>query len=474
MRAPASPRWPGRWSDRQIVVAALVAWFVVGGLALASGPPLGHDEAAYAVAARGDAPAWRYRSTGMIAIARAGLALGGGELALRGLALVLGAGVIVGAFALGKAAFGHPERSRGGTASPEQATAGGARTGAWAAVVLATAHPMAARSAELIGDLPATACLLGGVAVLLGELERARPRWRLVWAAPLFAAAFYIRYGSAPVLALVAVLALVLYARRLACLPVVATVAAAALLVVPHVVHSIATTGSPLGILEASASMPRRAYVGEGLVTYVTSNPLRFYGALVAPVMLAGLAALRRPFRRAAWFVVLLALGQIVALGIDSHAQPRYVFFATALLVVAGVDVLRGAGRPRLAAAACGLAWLGLAIAIVPYQRFLANHRRPLYAAAATVRDDAAGRPCAIAANVAPQLIWATRCDVVIAKTAPTRPAPWPAATVRYVVSVPHAVIAPGLLRAVAATARAVPRELAVASPQARVWRLDP
>ncbi|MEP6861617.1 MAG: glycosyltransferase family 39 protein [Deltaproteobacteria bacterium] len=450
-------------SDRRILAAALVAWFAVGVLALASGPPLGHDEAAYAVAARGDAPAWNYRSTGMVAIARVGVALGGSELALRAVALVLGAGVLVGGFALGKAAFDP-------------------RTGAWAALVLATAHPMATRSAELIGDLPATACLLGGVAVLIGELELSRPRWRLVGAAPLFAAAFYIRYGSAPVIGMIAVLAVVFYARKLACLPVLATVVLAALLVVPHVVHSVETTGSPLGILTASASMPRRAYVGEGLVTYVTSNPVRFYGALVAPVMIAGLVTLARSRRRAPWFVVLLALGQVVSLGIESHAQPRYVFFATALLVVAGVDVLRRLDRPklagaRIAAVACGLAWLGLAIGIVPFQRYLTDLRRPLYTMAAAVRDDAKGRPCAIAANVAPQLIWATHCAVIIAKTAAKLPAPWPpAARVKYVVSAPHAVVSPSQLQAVAATAQAVPHELAVASPgspEARAWRLD-
>ena len=234
MPASAGPRWPERWSDRQIAAAALLGWLAVGVLALASGPPLGHDEAAYAVAARGDAPAWNYRSTGMIAIARVGLALGGSDLALRGIALVLGAGLIVAVFALGSAAFSS-------------------RTGAWAAVVLATAHPMAARSAELIGDLPATACLVGGVAVVLGELELARPRWRIVWAAPLFAAAFYIRYGSAPVIAMIAVLAVVFYARRLACLPVLATVVVAALLVLPHVVHSELENCAP-GTASSSAT----------------------------------------------------------------------------------------------------------------------------------------------------------------------------------------------------------------------------
>jgi len=436
------------------VLVAVVAWLAVGVLALASGPPLGHDEAAYAVAARGDAPAWHYRSTGMIAIARAGLALGGSECVLRALALALSVGVLIAAYALGRAAFSS-------------------RTGAWAAAVLATAHPMAARSAELIGDLPATACLLAGVAVLIGELERERIRWRLMWAAPLFAAAFYVRYGSAPVIALVAVLALVLYAERLACAPVAATVALTTLLVVPHFAWSLHTTGSLFGILAASASMPRRAYLGEGLVSYLTANPFWFYGALVAPVMVAGLAALRSR-RRAGWFVVALALGQIVMLGLESHAQPRYVFFATALLVIAGVDVLREIALPRLAVATIALAWLGIAILIVPYDARLARQRHVLYAAAEAIRKDAAGQPCAIAANVAPQLIWATRCDVVIAKSAPKLYAPWPDdATKKYVVSIAHAVIAPALLEAVAATAHGAPHELVVASPDAHVWRLD-
>jgi len=433
--------------------AALIAWFVVGVLALAAGPPLGHDEAAYAVAARGDAPAWVYRSTGMVAVARVGLALGGGDVALRVVALVLGASVIAGAFALGRAAFD-------------------AQTGAWAAAVLAGAHPLAIRSAELIGDLPATGLLLGGVAILLGELERERVRWRVVAAAPLFAGAFYVRYGSAPVIAMIAVLAVMFYARRLACLPIVGLALVAALLVVPHVVHSIDATGSPLGILSASASMPRRAYVGEGLVTYLTANPFRFYGALVAPLMVAGLASLVRVRRRAAWFVVALALGQFVSLGIQSHAQPRYVFFATALLVIAGVALVRPY-LGRIAAAACALAWLGVAIAIVPYQHWLRDQRAPLYAAAEAIRTDAHAQPCTIAANVAPQLIWTTHCEVVIAKTAPKLPAPWPEGTLRYVASVPHAQVPQALLAELARLATAVPVELAVTDPAARAWRLD-
>ncbi len=452
-----------RFSARQLVGAALVAWLLVGTLALISGPPLGHDEAAYAVAARGDAPTWHYRSSGMVVIARLGLALGGSEAALRGVMLIVATGLILGAFALGRAAF-EP------------------RTGAWAALVLVGAHPMAARSAELIGDLAASGFLLGGVAVLIGELERATSRWWLLLAAPLFAAAFYVRYGSAPVIAMIAVLSILLYAKKLASRQMLATVVLSAVLLVPHVVHSIEATGSALGILNVSAHMPRREYVGEGLVTYLTSNPFRFYGALVTPVMLAGVASLvrRAPRWRPQIFIVLLALAQIISLGIQSHGQPRYVFFATALLVIAGVDAIRRgfavrpvAHAPQVALGLVASAWLILAILIVPLHREVAARRAPLYAAAATVRDDAKGRPCAIAANVVPQLIWATRCVTIVARIAPKLSHPWPPAELHYIVSVPHALLGPQAVSDVAATVPGIARELSVGNPSSQVWRVE-
>ena len=472
--------------------AALVAWLLVGTLGLIAGPPLGHDEAAYAVAARGDAPTWHYRSSGMAVIARIGLALGGREAALRGVILLLSTGLMLGAFALGRVAFVEPAQPGGADGTGRQRT--GARTGAWAALVLVGAHPMASRSAELIGDLAAAGFLLGGLAVLLAELERvedpgtdpdARPdrrRWRVVLAAPLFACAFYVRYGSAPVFAMIAVLAGLLYPRKLASAQMVATVGLAALLFVPHVLHSLAATGSPLGILEVSAHMPRRDYVGEGLVTYVTSNPFRFYGALVTPVMLAGLVSLAKPPPR--WrpqlVIILLALAQFISLGIQSHGQPRYVFFATALLVIAGTDAIRRyvAAHPirhgsTLALALVAIAWVVLAIAIVPFHRHVAELRAPLYAAAATVREDARGRSCAIAANVVPQLIWATHCQTIVARTATKLVQPWPAAELHYIVSVPHAQLVPRVVREVAATVPGTPHAIAVPDPAAQVWRVE-
>lgn len=387
-------------TDRRLLIAALVAWCVVAAIGLVLGPSLGHDEAAFALAARGEAPAgkWLYRSEGTIALARLGLALGGAPWQLRLGGAVLGPLMIVAAYAVGRAAFS-------------------ARTGAWAAAVLAGAHPMALRSAELLSDLPAMACLLGGIALVIGELGRDDgPRWRIALAGPVFAAAFYLRYGSAPVIAFAMAVAGLVWWRAVVRRPlrVLATVIALAVLVIPHLLHSRAVTGTLLGILDVSAGMPRRAYAGEGLVTYLTSNPLLFYGALVAPVMVAGLAGVVQMRRRAAWYLAIVALGQIVALGIQSHGQPRYVFVATALLVVLGVEVVSRSrlARPRAALALVAASWLGVAIAAPIYHRHLDDTRAPIVAAGEAIHARSAGRPCAVVALIVPQLMWHSGCEV--------------------------------------------------------------
>ncbi|HEX4422437.1 MAG TPA: glycosyltransferase family 39 protein, partial [Kofleriaceae bacterium] len=184
--------------ERKLLGAAVLGWAVVATLHLVGGPPLGHDEAAFAIVARGDGPIWLYRSRGVTLLAELGLALGGGDVAMRLASTVLGLGVVLGVYAVGRAVFG-------------------ARSGAWAAAVIAGAHPMLARSADLLGDLPAVAGVLAGMAVLAGELDRpGGPRWRIVAAAPAFAAAFYARYGTAPVIAIAGLIAIALWWRPIA------------------------------------------------------------------------------------------------------------------------------------------------------------------------------------------------------------------------------------------------------------------
>jgi len=440
-------------TTRRLMTAALLAWAVMAVIGLVLGPILGHDESAFALAAGGRAPAgvWLYRSDGTVAIAKLGLLLGGALWQLRLASALLGLTVVLGIAAVGRAAFD-------------------ARTGAWAAALVAGAHPMVLRAAELLSDLPATGCVLGGIAILVGELDRdGGPRWRIVGAAPVFAAAFYVRYGSAPVIAFAIAAAGVLWWRAVAARPLraLALVVALAALLIPHLLRSLDATGSLLGIMRVSAGMPRRAYVGEGLVTYLTSNPFVFYGALIAPVAIAGLASLPWLRRKAPWYLALVALAQLISLGVQSHGQPRYVFIAVSLLVVLGVDRVARLDRPRIAAALVAAAWLGAAIASAWYQRYLDRERAPIVEAGRVLRGDAAGRPCVAVALIAPQLMWYSGCDVVLSALLV---APLPADHRRYAVSFTRWPI--DLAKIVAAQhLRATP--IATTDPRATVWSLD-
>ncbi|HTR52506.1 MAG TPA: glycosyltransferase family 39 protein [Kofleriaceae bacterium] len=446
--------------ERRLLFAALGAWLVVTVLGVVSGPPLGHDEAAFSVIARGGGSAWLYRSSGVVALAKIGVALGGRAWVMRLPTGLAGFGVPLGAWAVGRRAFG-------------------ARTGAWAAAVLAGAHPMMMRSAELIGDLPATACMLAGIAVVVGELEPssgddAMPTWRFLLAAPAFAGAFYLRYGSAPVIAIVTAAALVLWwrpiARRPA--PVIATAVAFVALLAPHAVHSLHATGRLFGILEESSRMPRREYVGEGLVTYLAWIPQFWFGALVTPLMIAGgIAFAKPPVRaRATWFLGAIAVGQIIAIGLQSHAQPRYIFVATSLLVVLGVSWLQRAlmPRPRAALALVATSWLACAIAVIPFNVHLARLRAPLMAAAEAIHTDAAGRPCIVVAHVITQLAWYTGCETELVRD-PDKLDLIPAGMRGYIASVPHGLVEAPII---ATTLRATPGPIATGNDLSHVWLL--
>jgi hypothetical protein len=439
--------------ERRLLGAAVLAWTAIAVINLALGAALGHDESAFAIVARGDTVDLLYRSRGLALVAELGIALGSSDWQMRLASTILGIAVVPSVFAVGRAAFG-------------------ARTGAWAAAVIAGAHPMVARSAQLLGDLPATAGMLAGIALVIGELGRAGgPRWRILFVAPAFAAAFYFRYASGVVIAIVCLAALAIWWRSICTRPwpIAATAAVFALLLVPHVLHSLDRTGSVLGVLLSSAEKPRHEYLGDGLVTYLTSNPFSYYGALVAPLLVAGLLGLVRRLRsRAAWFLATIALGQLLALGLKSHAQPRYVFIATALLVVLGVETLRPLARPRAALAATFVAWLGLAIATIPLDLATIRSRSVLTAAAATIRAHRSAPSCVAIADAVPQLTWYTQCEVVPWQwIVPITFAPGPD---RYVISTPSAPLdGPALAAPHGVTAV----ELPTGNDRARVWMIQ-
>jgi hypothetical protein len=403
-----------------IFAAGLVVWIANAAVLWLLAPPLGHDEAQYVLAAQdmlaGEAPRWFYVSSGMSVVATVSQALGDGEVALRLPAFVLGVGFVLAAGGLAWRAYGPA-------------------TAAWVVAVLAGMRSVMRLSVELLSDLPATALLLAGTAVILAEVTRPAgegeeggrpppPRWRVVLAAPLLAAALYVRYASCVPIAILGAAALAVGWRPILRrpLPIVATAALLLVLLVPHALAAIRETGSPFGILLASKDVPYNTRAGSGLATYATSNPVAYYGLLAAPVLLAGLGAVavRGTRDRRTVLLWLVAVADIVVIGLISHAQVRYIFFGTTLLTVLGVEVLRRwiAARPARARRVLGVAAAAAVVAawvlVAAGQPRQATRRRtttaaPL-AAAEAIRRDAAGARCHVIADEFPLLEWYSGC----------------------------------------------------------------
>jgi len=391
-------------------VIGLCGWLANAAVLWASGAPLGHDEARYAVAAcdwLADMPVrWNYVSAGMDAVALPGLLLGGSARAMRLLPAVIGIAFVIAVWRLAR-------------------RLGDERSAAWTVVLVAATRAFAKRSVELLSDLPAATCLLLAIDVVIGELSRDDgPRWRLVVAAPCAAGALYVRYGSAVPIAVLAAGALVFGWRAILRRPgpVVATALAFVALLVPHALAAIDRTGSPLGILLQSATIPGETHGPGGLVAYITTNPFHYYGVAIPPVLVAGLAAIVwRPTRWRA-FAGLVAIGDIVGVGFVTEAQSRYIFLGLALLAILGVDAIRrlaATWSPRVQRHGLRFAGALLAFGVAREVVFATMYRRNLrrefadtLAAASAIRRDAHGTPCLAIGPHTPQLEWYSGCRV--------------------------------------------------------------
>lgn len=378
---------------------------------------LGHDEAAYALRARAwiaGTPTTGFRVSkpiGLPVLIMPLVAVTQDEQTLRlvGVVFAVTAVMLVGFLA---------HRVGGGWAT-------------WAAAgTTVAAVEFMRRGAELLTDVPASALLLGVVAVLWHQLEeRDGPGWGLALGAPLAAGAFYLRYQSALALAGLAVAVVVLWRRKLGSRVVATTLMFAVVLVVPHVVYAQAVTGSAFGLLTPSAASTVRAYVGQGLVDYVQMFPLALYGPAGAVLMVAAaLGGLVRLVRREAGttarfeaLAFLTAFSVVVPVGLVSHGEPRFVFFPVMLLVVAGAaELVAFVGlRPRRfrAAVALGLSVLlaGLVTTttsrLVRSRHLIAEQGRVVAEAAAAIASDAAGRSCGVLTSTEPQITWYTGCS---------------------------------------------------------------
>jgi hypothetical protein len=396
------PRW------HYVLFAGFAAWFVIAMIQWLVPAPLGHDEAQYAIAARdmlaGRDPRWFYLSQGMNALAVPGVLAGDSEIVLRIAPMLAGFAFIAIVALLARRVL-----------SPI--------TAAWGVAVLAGSRPLIQRSTELLSDMPSAACLLAACWVVVVELSRDDgPRWRFLVTAPLFAAAFYLRYGNSVAILVIGVAAVIVYGRGIVRGPgpVIAAAALFALLFVPHALSAHRLTGRVFGILLLGKQVPG-GETGEGLVSYLTGSPWKYYGTLAPFVMIAGVLAIARFRERGVRFLWLVAVADIVATGLVAPAQPRYIFLGSTLLVLLGVDTLRRSieslpDRSRdllaaLTATAIVFSWSITARQAARYPGGARTRLAGILDAADAIRRDAHGRRCWLLSQRTTQLEWYSGCE---------------------------------------------------------------
>ncbi len=398
---------------RALYAIGLAAWIVAGTIYWLLAPPLGHDEAQYALAARdalvGDPPRWHYVSYGMNALAIPGLLLGGSEIAMRLTPLVVGLTLPMAAAHLARRLFDD-------------------ESAAWLVLILAGTVALTRRSAQLLSDLPACTCLLIACSIAIDELANPRlPRWRLAWCAPWLAAAFYLRYGSAIPIAAMALAALLVCAPAILSrpLPVLGTALIFAVLLVPHLHMASEATGRYLGILRRSSDMV--AYdAGQGLTGYFAVNPFTYYGIAVTPLAAIGLAAIAWIRDRRGRMLWLFAVATLLGLGLTTSAQSRYAAVPLICLALLGVVevkawVLRARrARVAIAVASISVAAMSLVITIAMVAEIARTARarvRPTLDAAAAIRRDTGGDPCSVLGGNTTVLEWYSGCTAVLSVT---------------------------------------------------------
>lgn len=395
-----------------VFACGLTAWIACALVMWGSHSPLGHDESQYALTATdllsGRAARWNYVSVGMNVVSLPGVLLGGSERALRFLPMLLGIGFAVSAAYLALRTLD-------------------ARTGAWVVGVLAATTPLVTRSADLLSDIPAAGCLLLGTSIVVSELTNPDgPRRRFVFAAPAFAAAFYVRYGSSIPIAVIGAVGLLFGWRsmRKRPLPVIAAVALFIALWIPHLVYSAATTGSALGILRDNASVLNRAPSGPALWTYLTKNPFFYYGAITTVLMAVGIASILAVRHRAATMLWCIAVGGFVAIGLTPVAQVRYLYFPIVLFVILGVHwIARRVGtlqprHQRRVAVGAGvvlvIAWAFVFRSVYRVPGIRQEGVKGTLRAAAAIRSAARGAPCFVVCRHTTEIEWYSGCEAVV------------------------------------------------------------
>ncbi|MGW3569643.1 glycosyltransferase [Streptomyces sp. NPDC000941] len=392
-------------------------------------PLIGHEEAVYGNKARSwldgtpDAGWGTYRPVGLPALGRIALAVHDDVGALRVVALLLTLFTLATAY-LVAARLTTPRRAVVVT------------------LLLLSGLGFLRRLPLFLNDIGATGLLLTVVYLLVRAQEKPGSRALTLLPFPALAA-FHLRYGVVGTLAAVAVAAVLAYGprawlaqgRRLA---LCAGVLLAGL--IPHFIYATKATGSPLGLVFSATEHAGRAYVGDGLVYYLSVFPYRLAGDLGGVVMAAGLwglgAAIRRrrgnrrtgaatsrtsatprPGDRSRGFLGMTAVLTFIVLGVATDGEPRFVYLPVVLLTVLGVQTLAESAGRWSATVLTAIAALA-AVTVPATAQYVAHDAMPgptaqRVSTLAVARQLAGDRPCLLVTGYEPDLGWYSGCDAV-------------------------------------------------------------
>ena len=302
------------------------------------------------------------------------------------------------------------------------------------AAVFMSTESFLRRATEFLNDVIAAGLMLAAMTVIWLHFERFPTRWWLVAAAPLGVGAYYMRYGSALGLVIIASVSAVIWWRHLlsSWRQIGVTAVVTAVLLVPHFIQSKALTGTLLGVFESARTSVGGG--GGGLADYIRWLPARLAGPVGTALLAMGvvyaivivLAAMRgrsdlASEARTVGFTTATALILAVALGAFTHGEPRFLYLPLMLVLLTGAraitlvwGMLRRSPRMVIGVAAGLVFALGFAAGTLHMGRGIAaitDSREVLVRAANAARVDAAGRACEVRSSYIPQITWYAECS---------------------------------------------------------------
>jgi dolichyl-phosphate-mannose-protein mannosyltransferase len=433
-----TPADPGRAADLRAplelvaLVAILGCVVVVAAVLVANTGQLGFDEAIYAVKARSyvggsEVDFWApFRPPGLAVLGTLAAPAGFTDASIRAVTVIAALGTLTMVWVVARQLWGA-------------AAALFALLGTIGAPVFVSELPL------FHNDILSVGLLLLLMWIVWNQLQtRPAPTRMFLLAAPVAAATFYVRYGNLGPIVAIGLATLLLFGPRLIrhIRLVAVTVLIGVLLLVPHVVESIARTGSPLGALVSAGAVANTTSTLGSVRAYFDWLPDQLLGWIPLAMAIVGVAhgalaalafATRRTnaedLRRQAWLLVpaIVAGALIVYL---SHPERRYQLFPITLLLVSGAGAIatgiarlsssKVAGRPGPSVRVAGIIvatgvlvlWAGYNLSREVGRLFAREPPRGWEVAGRRIVDDGGG-PCSAVSSVAPILAWYSHCRIV-------------------------------------------------------------